>query len=94
MRSTVSTHYPPAVLADLGASDTSALEQRCREYLSALRWPAGLACSYKTARFTGHRIRAAMQGRGEELLRGVVEAEASHDAVAPRSRRTTLVLPA
>ncbi len=38
--------------------------------------------SYKTAWFAAHRIRAAMRGRGEELLRGLVEAESKRSPVA------------
>ena len=34
--------------------------------------------SYKTAWFAAHRIRAAMRGRGAELLRSLVEAESGH----------------
>ena len=36
--------------------------------------------SYKTAWFAAHRIRAAMRGRGAELLRSLVEAEAGHSS--------------
>ena len=122
-----------------------AFEQRCRDYLQALRWPGGVECprceenvrllrlesrskwhcyscryqfsvtagtlfhnshlpvwkwfvavhlmlesadgvsasqlrrviggSYKTSWFAAHRIRAAMRGRGAELLRSLIEAD-------------------
>ncbi len=48
-----------------------------------------LGGSYKTAWFAAHRIRAAMRGRGEEILRSVVEAELgqpSRSALAPHGR--------
>jgi transposase-like protein len=156
MRTAIPTSYLPAILADVDLSDVDALEERCREYLTSLRWPAGaecprceetqrllwlesrskwqcyscryqfsvtaqtlfhnshlplwkwfvavhllvetpegisasrlrqvLGCSYKTAWFAGHRIRAAMRGRGEELLRGVVEAETGHAPAYGRRR--------
>jgi len=64
------------------------------EGISAAELRRHLGGSYKTAWFAAHRIRAAMRGRGEELLRSVVEAElgqpsrfalASHDRFEERA---------
>ena len=38
--------------------------------------------SYKTAWFAAHRIRAAMRGRGDEFLRGMLEAGSQRAALA------------
>jgi len=46
--------------------------------VSASRLRQVLDCSYKTAWFAGHRIRAAMRGHGEERLCEIVAAEAGH----------------
>ncbi len=43
--------------------------------LSANELRRAIGGSYKTAWFAAHRIRAAMRGRGAELLRSLVEAE-------------------
>jgi transposase-like protein len=43
--------------------------------LSANELRRAIGGSYKTAWFAAHRIRAAMHGRGAELLRSLVEAE-------------------
>jgi transposase-like protein len=141
LRSEVATRIDPFV----GGVADETLEERCRLYLQALRWPAGVECprcsehtrllwlesrskwhcyscryqfsitagtlfhhshlavwkwlaavhlmldspegisagelrrrlggSYKTAWFAAHRIRAAMRGRGEGILRTLVEVE-------------------
>ena len=143
LRSEVDARIDPVVRGARGES----FEERCRLYLEALRWPAGVCCprcaeptrllrlesrskwhcyrcryqfsvtagtlfhrshlpvwkwlvavhltlesadgvsanelrrrlggSYKTAWFAAHRIRAAMRGRGELLLRALVEAESA-----------------
>lgn len=50
--------------------------------LSAYELRRALGGSYKTAWFAAHRIRAAMRGRGAELLRSLVEAELRNAGVA------------
>jgi len=52
------------------------------EGISAGELRRRLGGSYKTAWFAAHRIRAAMRGGGEDLLRSLVEAEVDHP---PRS---------
>jgi transposase-like protein len=66
--------------------------------LSANELRRTIGGSYKTAWFAAHRIRAAMRGRGAELLRSLVEAElriaggeAWTKADLERARRTVLV---
>lgn len=56
------------------------------EGISAGELRRRLGGSYKTSWFAAHRIRAAMRGRGEMLLRSLVEAESEHP-VLPGSAR-------
>ncbi len=55
------------------------------EGLSANELRRTIGGSYKTAWFAAHRIRAAMRGRGAELLRSLVEAELLHAGGAART---------
>jgi transposase-like protein len=66
------------------------------EGLSANELRRAIGGSYKTAWFAAHRIRAAMRGRGAELLRSLVDAElagtpAWTNADLDRARRTVLI---
>ena len=61
------------------------------EGLSANELRRAIGGSYKTAWFAAHRIRAAMRGRGAELLRSLVEAELGAGGEIERARHTVLV---